>query len=97
MENKILYRECIRIYQVQESFIDSLCDLGLIRVLVSEEQERYVEYDELEEFEQFIRWHSEMDINAEGIEALYYMLERVRSLQLKIDALQSELDFYRTL
>lgn len=96
-ENRILYRECVRIYQVKESFIDSLCDLGLIRVLETETQERVVEYNELEEFEQFVRWHNEMDINAEGIEALYYMLDRVRELQQRIDTLQSELNFYRSL
>ncbi len=94
-ENRILYRECVRIYQVKESFIDSLCDLGLIRVLETESQERFVEYNELEEFEQFIRWHNEMDINPEGIEALYYMLDRVKALQMRVESLQNELDFYR--
>ncbi len=95
-ENRILYRECVRIYQVKESFIDSLCDLGLIRFFEKGE-DRFVEYDELEEFEQFIRWHNDMDINPEGIEALYYMLDRVKELQTKVDTLQSELNFYRTL
>ncbi len=95
-EKRILYRECVRIYQVKESFIDSLCDLGLIRVMENEEDERIVEYDELEELEQFVRWHNDMGINPEGIEALYYMLDRVRALQGKIDTLQNELNFYRT-
>lgn len=95
-ENRILYRECIRIYQVKESFIESLCDLGLIRVLESDD-ERFVEYDELEELEQFVRWHNDMDINPEGIEALYHMLDRVKTLQSRIEALQNELNFYRTL
>ena len=93
-DNRILYRECIRIYKGKESFIDSLCELGLIRVLESKE-ERFVEYNELEELEQFVRWHNDMDINPEGIEALYYMLDRVKELQSKVEALQSELSFYR--
>ena len=96
MENRILYTECIRIYQVKESFIDSLCELGLIRLLETE-QDVFIEYDELEELEQFVRWHNDMDINPEGIEALYYMLDRVKSLQSKLDALQKELSFYRGL
>lgn len=95
-DNRILYRECIRIYKVKESFIDSLCELGLIRVLESKE-ERFVEYNELEELEQFVRWHNDMDINPEGIEALYYMLDRVKSLQSKVEALQTELSFYKDL
>ncbi|HBQ57618.1 MAG TPA: MerR family transcriptional regulator, partial [Porphyromonadaceae bacterium] len=44
-----------------------------------------------EELEQFVRWHNEMDINAEGIEALYHMLVRVKLLQDEIDSLRNEL------
>lgn len=95
-ENRILYTECIRIYKVKESFIDSLCDLGLIKVYEVEESV-FVEYNELEELEQFVRWHNDMDINAEGIEALYYMLDRVKELQSKVESLKTELSFYRGL
>ena len=95
-ENRILYSECIRIYQVEESFIDSLCDLGLLR-LSDAENDRFLEYNELEELEQFVRWHNEMDINVEGIEALYHMLDRVKSLQTELEQLRNELRFYRSL
>lgn len=95
-EKRILYSECIRIYQVEESFIDSLCDLGLLR-LSDAENDRFLEYNELEELEQFVRWHNEMDINVEGIEALYHMLDRVKSLQTELVQLRNELRFYRSL
>ncbi len=95
-EKRILYSECIRIYQVEESFIDSLCDLGLLR-LSDAENDRFLEYNELEELEQFVRWHNEMDINVEGIEALYHMLDRVKSLQTELEQLRNELRFYRSL
>lgn len=95
-ENRILYRECIRIYGVEESFIDSLCESGLIRVCYTE-HDRFVEYNELEELEQFVRWHNEMDINVEGIEALHHLLRRVKALQNEIENLQNELRFYRSL
>ena len=54
-------------------------------------------YDELEELEQFVRWHNDMDINVEGIEALHHMLMRVKLLQAEIDSLKNELQFYRSL
>ena len=44
-ENRILYSECIRIYEVEESFIESLHDSGLIHV-VEEEGRR----DDIERF-----------------------------------------------
>ncbi len=95
-EKRILYSECIRIYEVEESFLDSLGELGLIRLSDSGDT-RFVEYDELEELEQFVRWHNEMDINAEGIEALHHMLVRVKLLQAEIDDLRNKLQFYRSL
>jgi hypothetical protein len=95
-ENRLLYSECLRIYEVEESFIDSLHEVGLIRV-VGLDEERFIEYDDLPDLEQFIRWHYEMDINVEGIDALRHMLEKVRSLQSEIAQLRHELQFYKSL
>ncbi len=95
-ENRLLYSECLRIYEVEESFIDSLHEVGLIRV-VDLDEERFIEYDDLPDLEQFIRWHYEMDINVEGIDALRHMLEKVRSLQSEIAQLRHELQFYKSL
>ena len=93
--NRLLYSECLRIYEVEESFIDALHDSGLIHVV--QEEERFIEYNDLDELEQFVRWYYDMDINVEGIEALHHMLDRVRTLQSEIDDLRKELQFYRTL
>lgn len=92
-KNRLLYSECVRIYKVEESFIDSLCESGLIHI--KEEDERFIEYDELDDLEQFVRWRYDMDINVAGIEALHHMLGRVRSLQSEIEQLRNELRFYR--
>lgn len=94
--NRLLFSECLRIYEVEESFIESLHEVGLIQVVVSNE-EKFIEYDELSDFEQFIRWYYEMDINVEGIDALRHVLEKVKSLQTEIDLLRSELHFYKSI
>ena len=91
--NRLLYSECLRIYEVEESFIDALHDSGLIHVV--QEEERFIEYNDLDELEQFVRWYYDMDINVEGIEALHHMLDRVRTLQSEIDDLRKELQFYK--
>ena len=95
-EKRILYSECVRIYQVKESFIDSLGELGLVRI-AQMESKRYVEYEDIDDLEQFVRWHNDMDINPEGIEALYYVLGRVRELQSEIEYLRRELKLYKSL
>ncbi|MDD4777633.1 MAG: chaperone modulator CbpM [Fermentimonas sp.] len=93
---RLLYSECLIIYDVEESFIDSLHEVGLIHV-VDHEEERFIEYQELSDLEQFIRWYYDMDINVEGIDALRHMLEKVKALQSEIDQLRSELQFYKSL
>lgn len=95
-QKRILYSECIRIYQVKETFIDSLSELGLIRIY-SLEDDKFIEYEDISILEQFVRWHNDMDINPEGIEALYYMLERVKVMQTELEQLRNELRFYRSL
>ena len=94
--NRLLYSECLRIYEVEESFIESLQEVGLIQV-IDQDEDRFVAYDDLSDLEQFIRWYYEMDINVEGIDALRHMLQRVRSLQSEIAQLRHELQFYRSL
>lgn len=93
---RLLYSECLRIYEVEESFIDSLHEVGLIHVVVQND-ERFIEYNELSNLEQFIRWYYEMDINVEGIDALQHILSKVKSLQSEVDQLRSELQFYKSL
>ncbi|MFA6885761.1 MAG: chaperone modulator CbpM [Fermentimonas sp.] len=95
-EKRLLYSECLRIYEVEESFIESLHEVGLIRVIYHDE-ERFIEYDELSDLEQFIRWYYDMDINVEGIDALCNLLEKVKYLQSEINQLRSELQFYKSL
>jgi len=94
--NRLQYSECLRIYEVEESFIASLEDVGLIQV-IDQGEERFIEYEDLSELEQFIRWHYELNINAEGIDALRHLLQRVRSLQSEIEQLRHELQFYKSL
>ena len=94
--NRLQYSECLRIYEVEETFIASLQEVGLIRV-VDQDDDRFIAYDDLSDLEQFIRWYYEMDINVEGIDALRHMLQRVRSLQSEITQLRHELQFYKSL
>lgn len=95
-KEKITYRQCVQIYQVEETFLDALHSSGLIEVVV-EEEDRYIEYDYLQEIEQFVRWYYELEINIEGIEALHHMLQQVQQLQEDVKKLRGELKFYKSI
>jgi hypothetical protein len=93
-EIRILYSECLEIYKIEQSFVEALSQSGLIRIITEQETE-YVECDELEYLEQFIRWNRDLDINVAGIEALHHMLQRMNSLQEEMRILKNELAFYK--
>ena len=93
-ERRILYSECLEIYKIERSFVEELNQSGLVR-LVTEQEREFVECDELEYLEQFIRWNRDLDINVAGIEALHHLLQRMNSLQDELNRLKNELAFYK--
>lgn len=93
-EIRILYSECLEIYKIERSFVEELNQSGLVR-LVTEQDREFVECDELEYLEQFIRWNRDLDINVAGIEALHHLLQRMNSLQDELTRLKNELAFYK--
>ena len=93
---KITYTECLQIYQVEETFLDALQSSGLIEVVI-EDEDKYIEYDYLQEIEQFVRWYYELEINIEGIEALHHMLRKMEQLQEDVEKLRGELKFYKSI
>ena len=93
-ERRILYSECLEIYKIERSFVEELNQSGLVR-LVTEQEREFVECDELEYLEQFIRWNRDLDINVAGIEALHHLLQRMNSLQDELTRLKNELAFYK--
>jgi hypothetical protein len=94
-ENLIPAEVCCTHYNIELSFIQSLNQYGFIR-MVSIEQEQFIDMDELQNLEKFIRMHYELDINMEGIEAINFLLERVQNMQDEITYLKSKLNVYES-
>jgi hypothetical protein len=78
---------------VEYSFINSLEQIGLIEITTIE-QNRFIDTEKLLELEKFVRLHYELDINLEGIEAITYLLQKVKSLQEEINSLKNRLYLY---
>ena len=70
-------------HNVEYSFINSLEDSGLISI-TSVEQSAYISADEIQKLEKLIRLHYDLDINLEGIETIYHLLEKVEQMQKEI-------------
>ena len=92
-ENLIPAVLCCRHYNVELSFIHSLGQYGFLRI-VSVDSTEFIDMDELQTLEKFIRMHYELDINMQGIEAINFLLERVQNMQDEIAYLKSKLNVY---
>lgn len=92
-ENLIPAELCCKHYNVELSFIQSLNQYGFIHI-ASVESGEFIDIDELQTLEKFIRLHYELDINMQGIEAINFLLERVQNMQHEIEYLRSKLSVY---
>lgn len=77
-------------HHVELSFIQGLHESGLIGMTIRDGAVLLATED-LPALEKFARWHYELAINAEGIEALAHLLQRVDNLQEENRVLRNRL------
>jgi hypothetical protein len=80
-------------HKIEISFISSLHESGLIELTTIRESE-FIEVDQLQKLEKFIRLYYELDINLEGIETINYLLQRINSMNDEISHLRNALRLY---
>ena len=80
-------------YKVEYSFISSLQQHGLIEVTTINEHS-FIDHDHLKNMERLVRLRYDLDINMEGIEAITYLLNRVKNMQAEIIDLKNKLSRY---
>lgn len=93
-ENYILLSQFCESCGIERSFIRSLSEHGLIETVIIEKQD-YIANDDVGKLEKLARFHYEMEINLEGIEAITNLLEKIENLQSEIQLLRRKLDIYR--
>jgi len=79
----ILIQQVCKHHQVEFSFIHSLQELGLVEVVVFEDCE-YLPQNQLKDVEKMIRFYRELNINIEGIDAIYHLLKRIENLEIEL-------------
>lgn len=92
MELITITEYCIH-HHTEVSFIDALEQSGLIHI-VQQEEERYIDYDQLEQLESYTRLYHDLDINVAGIETVHYLLQKIRNLQQQVHRLEERLAQY---
>jgi chaperone modulatory protein CbpM len=92
-ENLISVEQFCAHYHIEFSFIQSLEELGLLQITTIEETS-FLQKEHIKDLEKMIRMHYDLDINTEGIEAIFHILQRVDHLHQELNALKTRLRFY---
>ena len=83
-------------YNVPTTFINDLKDYELIEIVVSN-NDKYIKVTQINEVEKMMRLHYDLNINLEGLDAVYNLLKRVETLQSEITSLNNKLRLYEDL
>ncbi len=90
----ILAQEFCTHYQVEMNFIHSLQEFGLVEVINNEGND-YLSTDRLNELEKIIRLHYDLNVNIEGIDVIFHLLEQLEDVQKESNELRNQLRFYK--
>ena len=80
MSERISREELVRIYNIEITFFDSLEEAGLLQI-ETENEIKYLQYDELSTFEKFTNWHYDLEVNLAGLEVINHFLNKIEELR----------------
>lgn len=81
---------------IEVSFVSSLQQTGMVEVTTINES-LYIDINQLQDLEKFIRLYYELDINLEGIETITHLLQKINLMQDEIIRLRNRLLLYESL
>lgn len=92
-EQLILVEAFCVCHNVEFSFINALQETGLVEI-TTKENVAYMPASNVKEAEQFVRLHNDLELNPEGIETVFHLLEKLKEKEEEIVRLQNKLRFY---
>jgi len=92
-ENLIPLTQLCQYYQVELSFFSSLNEIGLIEIEILE-QSQYLHQDRIHDVEKMIRLHHELNVNPEGIDVVFNLLQKLEALQDELMSIKNRLQVF---
>ncbi len=80
-------------YNIEISFVDDLNKMGLIQIEIIE-QNQFIHQDQIGALEKIIRLHNELNVNLEGIDVVFNLLEKEQELRIELNVLKNKLRLY---
>ncbi|MFC5409006.1 chaperone modulator CbpM [Larkinella bovis] len=85
---------CLK-YMIEETFVFSLEEYGLIELVVVEES-KCIPLHQLQAIEKFSNLYYELNINLDGIDAISHLLQKIETMQVEIKQLKNQLSLYES-
>jgi len=82
-------------HNIEISFISSLEQTGLIEITTIKKT-GFINAEQLQQLEKFIRLYYDLEINLEGIETITHLLQRMNSMHDEILMLRNRLRLYES-
>ncbi|SDS58294.1 MerR HTH family regulatory protein [Polaribacter sp. KT25b] len=92
-ENLISIQQFCEHYSIPKTFMNDLKEYELIEIIVAENDD-YIKITQITEVEKMIRLHYDLNINLEGVDVIYNLLNQVDTLKKEVTDLQNKLRFY---
>lgn len=80
-------------YKIEVSFIKELQNIGLIEIEQLEDDE-FIHSEKIGDLEKMIRLHHELNVNIEGIDVVFNLLQKEIQLKEELKELRNRLRFY---
>ena len=89
-EEVILVEDYCQKYTIDQTFVLSLAEYGLIELVVVEEQ-KCIPFHQLQAVEKFSNLYYDLNVNLDGIDVINHLLQRIEAMQNEIRQLKSQL------
>lgn len=81
-------------HKIEIQWVKSLQDFGLVKI-VTKKDLLYIPENELKKLERILVFNRELDINLEGIEAIFQLLSRLEKVQERVLLLENQLQKFK--
>ncbi|MCC6582200.1 MAG: MerR family transcriptional regulator [Chitinophagales bacterium] len=92
-QNFIPLQQLCTHYQVELSFFTNLSEIGLIEIETIE-QSPCLHPDKIIAVEKIIRIHHELEVNIEGIDVIFHLLQKLEEKEIELIYLKNRLGIY---
>ena len=90
LENLIPIPQLCSHYELDMSFFVNLSEIGLLQI-TTVETTSYIDLDSIQKIEKMIHLHQDLEVNIEGIDVVFNLLQKMVSLQNEVTALKNRL------